>query len=233
MKTVAFVFARGSSKGIPRKNILPFAEKPLLAWSIEMALNLPEIDQVYVSTDDASIAEIAREWGAKVIDRPSELALDDSPEWLAWGHAVRYLLETIGDFEKFVSLPTTSPLRNSNDVQTCLDALDGPTDMVVTITDTSRSPWFNMVRIEKDESLQLLLDGNYVRRQDVPEIYDLTTVAYVTRPSFILNHDRIWDGKVRGVKIPPERAIDIDTPLDFKIAEFLMKDRMNGGISSA
>ena len=160
MKTVAFVFARGSSKGIPRKNILSFAEKPLLAWSIEMAKSLPEIDQVYVSTDEAKIAEIAREWGANVIERPSELARDDSPEWLAWHHAVRYHLENIGDFEKFVSLPTTSPLRNSNDVQACLDALDGYTDMVVTITDSGRSPWFNMVSIEKDEKA----DNNWNNR---------------------------------------------------------------------
>jgi len=223
MKIYAFIFARGGSKGLPDKNIRFLAGKSLLAWSIEIAMDIPEINRVFVSTDDTHIAEIARVCGAEVIDRPPELAQDDTPEWFAWQHAIKWL-ETRGDsFDVFLSLPTTSPLRSKSDVLNCLDRLDDITDIVVTVTETSRSPWFNMVRIEKDERLHLLVEGNYTRRQDVPKGYDMTTVAYVTRPSFILNHENIWDGFVRGVLIPPERAIDIDTMFDLEMAELILK----------
>ena len=227
MKTYAFIFARGGSKGIPFKNTRLLNGKPLLAWSIEIARDISEIKQVFVSTDNLEIAAIAREWKAEVIDRPPELAQDDTPEWLAWQHAVKWLEETGDHFDVFISLPPTSPLRSKDDVLNCLIKLDKKCDIVVTMTETTRSPWFNMVRIKKDESLSLLLEGNYVRRQDVLEAFDMTTVAYVTRPSFILNHERIWDGCVQGVLIPPERAIDIDTVFDFQIAEYFYKKNNN------
>ena len=223
MKIYSFIFARGGSKGIPGKNTRLLAGKPLLVWAIEIARDIPEINRVFVSTDDTHIAEIARECGAEVIDRPPELAQDDTPEWFAWQHAVKWL-EARGDsFDVFLSLPATSPLRSKDDVLNCLNRLDGVTDIVVTFTETGRSPWFNMVRIEKDERLRLLIEGDYTRRQDVPEGYNMTTVAYVSRPSFILNHEKIWDGFVQGVLIPPERAIDIDTMFDLEMAELILK----------
>jgi CMP-N-acetylneuraminic acid synthetase len=223
MKTHAFIFARGGSKEIPGKNIQLLGGKPLLAWSIEIARNILAIRRTFVSTDNAEIAEVAQQFGAEVIDRPAELAQNDTPEWLAWQHAVKWVQKEYGNFDRFVSLPTTSPLRNKNDVLNCLNHLDNQTDIVVTITETSRSPWFNMVRVDEDEMLRLMADGNYTRRQDVPEGYDMTTVAYVTNPVFIMNNEKIWDGRVKGILIPRERALDIDTELDLKIAEFLMQ----------
>ena len=87
-----------------------------------------------------------------------------------------------------------------------------------------RSPWFNMVKQNKSGRVNLLLKdfGNQLKtRQSAPKTFDMTTVAYVTSPSFIINNSCIWDGSVLGVEIPPERAIDIDTKLDFEIANFL------------
>lgn len=221
MKTYAFIFARGGSKGIPGKNIRLLGGKPLLAWSIEIAKDIPEINSIFVSTDDTQIAEIAHEWGVEVIERPPELAKDDSPEWLAWQHAIKWLEAQGASFDVFLSLPATSPLRNKEDVVNCLKKLDKESDVVVTMTETSRSPCFNMVQIETDGRLRLLVEGNYMRRQDVPEGYDMTTVAYVSRPTFIMNNEKIWDGLVRGVLIPSERAIDIDTMFDFELAELI------------
>lgn len=222
MKIFAFIFARGGSKGIPGKNKRLLAGKPLLAWAVDIARDIPEINRVFVSTDDAHIAEIAREHGAEVIDRPPELAQDNTPEWFAWQHAVKWVKGRGDTFDVFLSLPATSPLRSKDDVLNCLHRLDDVTDIVVTFTETGRSPWFNMVRINKDERLRLLIEGNYTRRQDVPEGYNMTTVAYVTRPSFILNNKKIWDGFVRGVLIPPERAIDIDTTFDFEMVKLIL-----------
>ena len=228
MKIFAFIFARGGSKGVPGKNIRYLAGKPLLAYSIEIAKSCKKIDYVFVSTDDQKIKNVALKYGAKVIDRPTELAQDDSPEWLSWKHAVELLEERGEKFDVFLSLPTTSPLRNKKDVSKCLKCLDEKTDAVVTMTEASRSPWFNMVRESEDGFIEKLIKSNvtYIRRQDTPKIYDLTTVAYVTRPEFIKTANGVFKGRVKGEKIPAERAIDIDTELNFEIAEFLMSKNL-------
>ena len=95
------------------------------------------------------------------------------------------------------------------------------------MSESHRSPWFNMVSKNVDENLQLIIEdkNNPTRRQDAPVSYDLTTVAYVARPDFIMNNKSIWDGKSKGVIIPAERAIDVDTELDFRVAKLLMADR--------
>ena len=221
MKTYAFVFARGGSKGIPRKNLQLLDGKPLLGWSIEMGQSLSEVDDVFVSTEDAEIAEVAASFGAKIIKRPENLAEDSTPELLAWQHAIMWVQERDGSFDRFLSLPTTAPLRSREDVQSCLELLDENTDVVITMKEASRSPWFNMVSEGVNGELNLLVEGNYTRRQDAPIGYDVTTVAYVLRPKFAMNHQRLWDGRVKGIVVPSERALDIDTPLDLEIARFL------------
>ena len=224
MKTFAFIFARGGSKGLPRKNILDLGGKPLIVHSIEVAKKVSQIEQIFVSTDDLEISDISKENGAFVINRPVELASDNSPEWLSWQHAVQFVVEEFGNFERFVSLPATSPLRNLDDIQNCLDLCKTDSDFVVTMTESNRSPWFNMVKQNKSGRVNLLLKdfGNQLKtRQSAPKTFDMTTVAYVTSPSFILKNSSIWDGSVFGVEIPPERAIDIDTKFDFEIANFL------------
>jgi N,N'-diacetyl-8-epilegionaminate cytidylyltransferase len=225
MRTFAFIFARGGSKGVPGKNIKKISGKPLIAYSIEIAKEIESIGKIFVSTEDDNIAAIAREYGAKVIDRPPKLALDDSPEWLAWQHGVNWVREQDDKFDVFLSLPTTSPMRNKYDIQKVLEKLDSQTDVVLTMTPASRSPWFNMVTINRDGYASLVKQNKnkIQRRQDAPPAYDLTTVAYATRPQFILSHGSIFDGRVRAVEIPRERAFDIDTELDWDIVEYMIR----------
>ena len=227
MKTYAFVFARGGSKGLPGKNILKINGIPLLAHSINIAGSINEIQKCFVSTDSDEIAEIAENYGAIVIHRPVRLCDDNSPEWLSWQHGINWVRNNIGDFDKFISLPTTAPLRLPEDVEKCLNKLDSKTDIVLTMSESHRSPWFNMVSKNIDENLELIIKDkkNPTRRQDAPVSYDLTTVAFVARPDFIMNNKSIWDGKSKGVIIPAERAIDVDTELDFRVAKLLMADR--------
>src|SRR5690606_8070085 len=106
--------------GLPGKNIKPLLGKPLLCYSIELAQQMSEIEQVFVSTDDTQIARIAQAAGAVVIERPAELASDTSAEFLAWRHAVDYVEQHYGHFDCFVSLPATAPLRSKEDVQAAL-----------------------------------------------------------------------------------------------------------------
>ena len=225
MKTFAFIFARGGSKGVPGKNIKEICGKPLLAYAIEIAQSVDRIEKIFVSTEDENIAMVAKEFGAEIIPRPNNLAQDDSPEWLAWQHAIKWLGNAGQSFDTFVSLPTTSPLRNKKDITKCLNSLNEETDLVIGVTEAARSPWFNMVKEDNDGYLKVLMrdENKYIRRQDTPKIYDMTTIAYVSRPEFIMNKNGGFDGRVKGVEIPPERALDIDTEFDFEIAEFLMR----------
>ena len=222
MKTFAFIFARGGSKGIPRKNLLKINGLSLVEHSINVGLKVDSINQVYVSTEDSEIASISRKAGAEIIDRPLHLAADNSPEWLSWKHAVNYVLEKEGAFDNFISLPPTSPLRSVGDVQKCLDKLNKGNDIVISITKSRRNPWFNMVKY-KNNLLELVNKNevNITRRQDTPETFDIGTVAYVCKPEFIIKNSSIWDGNVCGVEIPYERSIDIDDLIDFEIATFL------------
>jgi N-acylneuraminate cytidylyltransferase len=226
------VCARGGSKGLPGKNVRPLGGKPLIAWAIESARAVEgnRVERVIVSTDSDEIADAARAAGAEVpFRRPAELARDDSPEWLVWRHALAYLAESDGaPPDALLVVPPTAPLRSSTDLGKCLDEFArGDADVVITVTDAHRNPYFNMVRENADGSVGLVIpaDGAVRRRQDAPPVYDMTTVAYVARPEFVMTKDGLFAGRLRHVHVPVERALDIDTPLDFKIAECLLAAR--------
>lgn len=224
---IAFIFARGGSKGVPRKNIKILNGKPLITYSIQAALDSPSINRIIVSTDDEEIAAVAKENGAEVpFIRPKELAQDTSAEWYAWRHAVEFLNRQGVSFDIFVSLPATSPFRKVEDVEKCIAKLSDDTDVVITVKKADRSPYFNMVTKGSEGYCQLAIkpDTSVARRQDAPIVYDMTTVAYVTRPSFIIDNFGIFSGRVKSVLIPSARAIDIDTPIDFKLAELLASE---------
>lgn len=222
-RTFAFIFARGGSKGLPGKNIKELGGIPLLAHGIRLANAMDRVERVFVSTDDAQIAAVARQHGAEIIDRPAALATDTASEWMAWRHAIEHVRSRALDFDTFLSLPATSPLRNAQDIDNCLDALDANTDVVITVTPATRSPYFNMVSTDSAGLAHVVLGtAEFKRRQDVPTVYDITTVAYVARPDFILSQERLFAGRVRPVVVPKERAVDIDDEYDFKVAQALL-----------
>jgi N-acylneuraminate cytidylyltransferase len=228
MINYAFIFARGGSKGLPGKNIKLLMGKPLIQYSVEVALKISSIDKVFVSTDDDDIAKVSNSFGAIVIKRPVELAQDDSPEWQAWKHAIDWVKERYGEFEGFVSLPATSPLRSAEDVELAmLRRSTMGADICIAVTPASRSPYFNMVKKLDDGLIELVNKpvDSISRRQDVPEVFDITTVVYAADVEFIMNNNSIFDGSVTSVEIPKERAVDIDDEIDFKIAEILMQEK--------
>ena len=229
MTSYAFIFARGGSKGLPGKNIKPLLGKPLIQYSIEVALQTSGIDKVFVSTDDDEIAKVSRSIGAIVIDRPVELAQDDSPEWQAWKHAVSWVKERYGEFEEFISLPATSPLRSVKDVESAiLRKSNVGADICIAITPANRSPYFNMVKKLSDNSIELVneAENKIFRRQDAPEVFDITTVVYVADVEFIMNNGNIFDGTITSVEVPKCRAVDIDDIYDFKFAEAILKNNL-------
>jgi CMP-N-acetylneuraminic acid synthetase len=230
MSIVAFIFARGGSKGLPNKNIRILNGKPLIAWSIEHAKAVNRIDRVIVSTDSEEIAEIAREYGAEVpFIRPVNLATDESPEWLSWQHGLKYLKSSDGCLpDLMLSVPTTAPLRDVEDINKVIDEYQGnKTDVVITVTESYRSPFFNIVKNRPDGYVDLFISSekDLSRRQDCPKTFDITTVAYAAKPSFVLEKKNMFEGRVRQVIVPKERSIDIDTLLDFELAEYMFKKK--------
>ena len=229
-KTIlTLICARGGSKGVPKKNIKLLGGKPLICWSIEIARQCSYIDRIVVSTDNPDIAAIAKENGAEVpFIRPSQLAEDDSPEWLVWQHAIRKL-EEVENFtcDYLTVLPPTSPFRSVEDVNNSIALLDNENvDIVISVARSNRNPYFNMVELDAGSFAYLSKkpEKPVFRRQDAPAVFDMTTVLYTAKTDFVLNAGGIFDGSVKTLEIPEIRALDIDTAMDFKFAEFLISD---------
>ena len=222
---ISLICARGGSKGLPRKNVRPFVGKPLIAHSIEMALNSNFIADVVVSTDDEEIARVAKIYGASVpFMRPANLSGDSAPEWHVWQHALSWLSDQGRVIEALVVLPPTAPLRSLEDVNGAIEMfLQKKCDGVVFGTDSHRNPFFNMVTIDDNQRCALAMSGaaRFTRRQDAPTFYDLTTVCYVMSPDYIKHHQHLFDGDIRMFHVPVERSVDIDTIFDFELAEFI------------
>ncbi|XXK22863.1 cytidylyltransferase domain-containing protein [Arenicellales bacterium nBUS_48] len=227
MSFTAFIFARGGSKGLPGKNTKELGGKPLIGWAIEQAFAVDDISRVIVSTDDESIATVARSFGADIpFLRPTELSGDNSPEWMAWQHAINFMISESDSFTgPFISVPATSPLREPEDISRALELFqEGGADVVIAVTPAHHNPWFNMIQMQDNNLVKLVNDSESAvfRRQDAQKVYDMTTFVYIADPEFILCENGIFSGRVKAIEVPVERSIDIDTQYDFDIAEFLL-----------
>jgi len=228
-KILAIIPARGGSKGIPRKNIQIVAGKPLIFYTIEKALQSKYIDRTVVSTDDNEIAEIAKKYGAEVLIRPKELALDDTPDLPVFQHAIKYLREKENYCSDLViNLRPTCPLRSVADIDNAIEKmLKNNCDSVRTITEVKHHPYWTS-KIEGDHILPFLENcdvSKYYRRQLLPDAYITNGAADVLKSDIIMNNNNLYGEDIRGIIIPAERSVDIDTEFDLKLVEVLLKER--------
>lgn len=224
MNIVAFIFARGGSKGLKNKNLLKFRNKSLLGNAILHAKKSKLIKKIFVSTDSLKIKKEAIKYKAIVpFLRPKKLASDKSPEIDSWKHAVNFLNQKLNIYPDYiVSIPATSPLRNVADINKCITkAVNKKLDLVIAITESQKNPYFNMLELKNNKFKMIKNITNFYRRQDAPKFFDITTVCYVFKTKYIKKTNDILSGKIGYVEIPRERAIDIDNYLDYKIAKFL------------
>ena len=231
-KIIAIIPARGGSKGIPRKNIRLLAGTPLIAHTIEAALKSEYLNRIIVSTDDEKIAELAREYGAEVpFMRPKELAEDDVPAIpYVLRHAVEELKRSEGfDVDIIVMLQPTSPLRGTNYINLAIEKLiNTKCDWVATVSEANPHP-FRMRRMKEDKLEPLFKDENiWAQRQDFPPIYHLNGAVYVTRKEVIMEKEVFQNKDWRGIVMKEEDAIDIDTLIDFLVAESILKLNRGG-----
>ena len=225
--TLAIIPARGGSRGIPRKNVRLLCGKPLIAYTIEVALSSQPIDRVVVSTEDKEIAEVSKKYGAAVIRRPSELARDDTPSLPVFQHVVSHLEET-EDYrpQVIVILQPTSPLRTVEDVDRAIERfLEGTYDSIASVCEVEH-PRHWMYTLVKNKLRPVIKDGEKViRRQDAPKVYRLNGAVYVTSTDTIMKENRVLGRDTGAYIMPLESSIDIDTELDFKLADLLMRER--------
>ena len=231
MNILCTICARGGSKGVPNKNIRDLLGKPLILYTIEQAFRSKMINRVVVSTDSGQIASVAKQAGAEVpFMRPAHLATHDAPKLPVIHHTVQYYMNNVNYQPDYViDLDPTSPLRLNEDIDKCLDLIinDPACDSVITGYRSNKNPYFNMIEISQNGYAQLskktekLIAG----RQDAPAVYAMNASIYVWRTRVLLNQERIISGRVRFFEMPEDRSIDIDTEVDFKLVELLIKER--------
>lgn len=222
MTTIASICARGGSTGLPRKNIKLLHGKPLISHTIEQALACPEIERVFVSTDDEEIAEVARNSGAEVpFLRPAKLASSTAAKLPVIRHLVEFVEKMGITVTRVVDLDPTSPLRLVSDISCCIDMLDEGTDVVITAYPAEKNPYFNMVELKPDGNIGLVkqLAGAVIARQQAPMVYAMNASVYVWHRHTL--HAGLWDGRTKLHVMPRERSVDIDNAIDFKLVEIL------------
>lgn len=214
---LAVIPARGGSRGLPRKNVLQFCGRPLIAWTIAAALESGVAGRVIVSTDDEEIAAVAREAGAEVpFLRPAELATDEATTL----DVALHLLDTLALQPAWLLLlQPTSPLRTASDICAAA-ALAGESDAVVSLA--SASQWLH--RVDRDGFLEPLVDVPMTRRQDAPPAYALNGAIYLVRTEALRRERTFCPRRTRAYIMPPERSVDIDTALDWTWAQMLAED---------
>jgi CMP-N,N'-diacetyllegionaminic acid synthase len=224
MTLLALIPARGGSKGIPRKNIRPFCGKPLLQWTIDVALGAPCVDRIVVSTDDPEIAEVALHAGAEVpFLRPVELA-SDAASGLA---PVLHALEQLPEVTDVLLLQPTSPLRIVADVEAIVTLRRrAGRPAAVSVTPSSKHPSW-MYGLSPQQQLEPLLPvPEAACRQQLPPAYTLNGALYLASRTYLERERSFLTADTLGYVMPPERSVDIDTPLDWHWCEFLMQQHL-------
>jgi CMP-N-acetylneuraminic acid synthetase len=231
-RIIAVIPARGGSKGVPRKNIRPVCGKPLIAYTIETALAARELfRRVLVSTDDAEIAEVSRRWGAEVpFLRPSELANDKAPMIPVIQHAIRFAENDENvQYDWVCLLQPTEPFRTLTDIQNALAiAMTGGCDSVISVVQVFSVHPILMKRIEDGRLLPFCIEEKEgTRRQDyAPDAYMRNGAIYLSRRDVIMERHSIWGDIIHPYVMPPERSVGIDSELDFKLVELLMRQQL-------
>ncbi len=225
--TVAIIPARGGSKSIPRKNIRLLNGKPLVYYAIKEAQHSRYVHRVFVSTEDREIAEIAKGYGAEVIPRPVELAQDDTPSLPVYRQVIKYLEDMENSYpDVVVLLQPTSPLRKVEDIDGAIEKfLHTNCDSIVSVCEVEHPPHW-MYTLEGDRLKPIIEGGETItRRQNAPKVYRLNGAICVTRSQFIMNQNTVVGHNTGAYIMSTERSVDIDTELDFRLTELLMREK--------
>lgn len=220
---LAIIPARGGSKRLPRKNILDLSGKPLIAWSIEAALESKYIDKLIISSDDDKILNISHSYGAEWIKRPENLASDTATTF----DALKHTIENVSKYDYIVLLQPTSPLRTAKHIDAAIELLNSKNaDAVISVCEMEHSPlWSNT--LPEDKTMEHFLQSELLnkRSQDLPTYYRLNGAIYIAKTDKLLESKSFFlQNNIFAYIMDQESSVDIDTLLDFKFAQILIEN---------
>jgi len=226
---IGHIGVRKGSRGVPGKNFRKICGKPLIDWSLDQLVESERIDRVVVSTDCPEILEHALARGTLPIGlRPASLATDGAAKWHVWQHSLEAAEKSTGPASVFVDLDCTAPLRLPEDIDLALDLyLAKKPDMVMSCCVARKNPYFNLVEPDDTGALRISkpLEQVIVARQHVPLVYEHAASTYVIDPDYLRTATSLLQGYVIPYVMPSERCWDIDSELDFRVVDFLLRSR--------
>ncbi len=229
LNIIGVIPARGGSVGVPLKNIHPLGGKPLVAYVIGAALASRYLRRVIVSTDHDKIAEISRQYGAEVpFKRPVDIS-EDVPTEFVIQHAVKFVeKEEKKKVDIAVTLQPTTPLMTGDDIDATIEELvRADADSAISVKEVREYPWW-MMSLDNEGWLKPFsvkkLAGDVTVRQNLHKLYIPNGAVYVTKRDVLMNESVLMAEKCRAFVMPPERPVDIDSELDFKILEAMIKE---------
>jgi CMP-N,N'-diacetyllegionaminic acid synthase len=229
MKSICFIGARGGSKGIKRKNIRLLDGKPLIAYTIESALDSKCFQNVIVSTDDKEIASIAKKYGADVpFLRPKKLANDHSGMSDVLIHGISKLRSLGYSFDALINRDCTVPFIDIKDLRGAINLFKkNNCNGVYSVYRQHQNPYFNMMETDSNGYIQLSkkLKHKILRRQDAPIVFQLNGL-FVIKPDALLKYGSTIMPKILPYEISPEKGLMIDTELEFKLAELIIQKKL-------
>lgn len=223
MKSLVIIPARGGSKGIPRKNIRPFKGKPLIHYAIDVARSIACDEDICVSTDDDEIIESVQSYGLKVpFKRPGHLATDTCGTDDVLRHALSHYEKSGRKYDNIILLQCTSPFRTANHVNDALSLYTNDCDMVVSVTEAKANPYYNCFEESEEGFLRVSKgSGDIHRRQDCPKVWEYNGAVYVINTESLKREPLSRFRKVLKYEMDALHSIDLDTPLDWEIAELI------------
>jgi len=223
LKIVSIIPARGGSKGLPGKNIIDLAGKPLIAWTIEASLTSKYITQTITSSDDDKILEIAKQFGSEVIKRPDELSLDTTPSEPVIEHVLNNI-ENIEEYDYLILLQPTSPLRDEKDIDRAIELLiEKKASALISVKEIDNKI---LKAFKNDESgyLEGIVNNIYpfMRRQDLPKVFMPNGAIYIVSIKEFLKRKRLFTDKTISFEMSEEKSFDIDTLEDLQVCSKIL-----------
>lgn len=227
--TLFIIPARGGSKGLPRKNILPLAGKPMICYTIDAARGVTNYENICVSTDDSEIIKVVEDYGLKIpFIRPAELAFDTAGSREVILHAIDFYKNNLGkSYSKVCLLQPTSPLRTSQHIQEAFKLWHDDLDMVVSVKETKANPYFNLFEEDVKGFLKKSKEGNFTRRQDAPTVWEYNGAIYIINIVSLQTKGMAEFERIEKFVMSEITSIDIDNELDWFIAEKLLNRKIN------
>ena len=226
VNSIGIIPARGGSVGVKRKNIRIVGGIPLINYSIKAAKKSEYLTDFFVSTEDQDIADIAREAGGKIIDRPKEIAENDTPMFPILLHAMDYLNKLLDySIDQFVLLQPTTPLRTEDDIDKSIKTINtSNADTLISVYEVEDTHPSRMYTIVKNRLIPYAEEPRGSLRQDLPSVFHRNGAIYIVKTEILVNKKSIIGNKIIPYVMPRSRSINIDDEYDLQVADLLLSD---------